>query len=203
MATGQLLVKFRSLYAKADAELSRWKSLQARCLLQCLLLALPHHCCRRLLQSRLARHSRLPPRVPQEQSLSLLGTIANILARLPALADADAYGVLADLPGLCTRLRSKQLLALERLVGQLRQCAREMEGPVAALAKLARDAGSLAASARSGRGGGAALHAAPGPAPSVEACLSGLQDIWCALVWMGRLPLLRRWHAWWRRRRQR
>lgn len=66
----------------------------------------------------------------QEQALSLLGTIANIQSRLPALEDPAAYGTLAALPGaaaLQQRLLGKQLAALDELIVQLQQGLEDMQ----------------------------------------------------------------------------
>ena len=66
----------------------------------------------------------------QEQALSLLGTVANVLARLPALEDASAYGALAALPGhphLRERLLAKQLAALDGLIQQLQGYLGDMQ----------------------------------------------------------------------------
>eukprot|EP00887_Chlorella_sp_A99_P005713 scaffold1.g5713.t1 len=139
MASGQVLVKLRRIYARADGEVQRWNGLQ-------------------------------------DQAVSLLGTIANVTSRLPALEDAASYGELSALPGIQRKLLSKQLLALEALLGELRAAVRGMEAPAAALGRLARDAER--AVGQDARLTPAARRAAAGPVPSVDQCLEGLHEIW-------------------------
>ena len=62
--------------------------------------------------------------------MSLLGTLANIAARVPALEDPSAYGLLpaaAAAPGLPARLLAKQLEALQGLILQLQECLSGMQ----------------------------------------------------------------------------
>ena len=144
MASGAVLDKMRQLYAKADAEAQRWAALQVRPRTQ---RASCRRRCRRLAAAAACgRPSSPPPVAPwllhhfaaskdhslQEQALSLLGTLANIAARLPALEDPAAYGALAALPAaaggaLQQRLLAKQLAAVEQLLGQLQEAVEGMQ----------------------------------------------------------------------------
>ena len=61
--------------------------------------------------------------------LSLLGTLANIAARLPALEDPGAYGALAALPApnFPQRLLAAQLAAVEGLLAELQGALEGMQ----------------------------------------------------------------------------
>lgn len=115
----------------------------------------------------------------QDEAVSLLGTIINIISRLPALEDTRNYGTLAELPGVRRALLSKQLLSLERLMGQLRDSISSMQQSVAALSKLSCDAQRQVQQDR--RLTPAARAAVAGPVPSIDQCLEGLQEIWWVL----------------------
>lgn len=163
MASGKTLEKLRQLYAKVDVDVKRWAAMQARaasmpppcCCCRrrqsallppggtSLLLSLPAHTS--VLASQPAdisvapsvetHHAAFCPPLLQEQALSLLGTIANVAARLPALEDPAAYGTLlaaAIAPGLQQRLLAKQLAALDELIMQLQGCLRDMQVGAAA-----------------------------------------------------------------------
>ena len=133
MASGATLEKLRQLYSRADAEVRRWAAVQVRPTGRARCSAAPCACVTAAAAAvAAAEPSLLPPLLPsaQEQALSLLGTIANILARLPALEDARACGALAALPGhpqLRERLLAKQLAALDSLIVQLQGCLEDMQ----------------------------------------------------------------------------
>lgn len=137
MASGAVLDRMRQLYAKADAEVLRWAALQVRkssaepsAAAACMLPPPPPpQGSSPRSQGRLASSSHT---AEQEQSLSLLGTIANIAGRLPAVEDPAAYGALAALPAaaggaLQQRLLAKQLAALEALIEQLQEAVEDMQ----------------------------------------------------------------------------
>ncbi|KAL4421446.1 hypothetical protein ABPG75_010737 [Micractinium tetrahymenae] len=114
----------------------------------------------------------------QEQSLSLLGTIANIAARLPALEDPSAYGALpaaAAGPGFQQRLLAKQLAAMDELIVQLQGCLADMQVVVDGMERQAQQAQRYVQQERLPP---AVRSAAAPPIPSVDAGLQGLQDIW-------------------------
>ncbi|PRW32645.1 hypothetical protein C2E21_8234 [Chlorella sorokiniana] len=115
----------------------------------------------------------------QEQALSLLGTIANVLSRLPALEDARAYGALAGLPGhpqLKERLLAKQLSALDGLILQLQGCLGDMQVAVNGMERQAQQAQRFVRQDRSLMPAVCAVVA--GPVPSINQCLEGLDAIW-------------------------
>ncbi|KAL4432190.1 hypothetical protein ABPG77_005952 [Micractinium sp. CCAP 211/92] len=113
----------------------------------------------------------------QEQSLSLLGTIANIAARLPALEDPAAYVALpaaAVAPGFQQRLLAKQLATMDDLIVQLQGCLEDMQVAVEGMERQSKQAQRYVQQERLPP---AARAAAAPPIPSVDACLQGLQEI--------------------------
>lgn len=145
MASGATLEKLRQLYSRTEAEVKRWATLQvqrtARAAMRlrsaCMLAAAAA-------AAATSNHAAPSHRLKQEQALSLLGTIANVLSRLPALEDGGAYGALAALPGhphLKERLLAKQLAALDELIMQLQGYLGDMQVGVS------KDSGGLQACA--------------------------------------------------------
>ncbi|PSC75596.1 nucleolar MIF4G domain-containing 1 [Micractinium conductrix] len=142
MASGKTLERLRQMYAKTDAEVNNWSSLQ-------------------------------------EEGMSLLGTLANIAARVPALEDPSAYGLLpaaAAAPGLPARLLAKQLEALQGLILQLQECLSGMQAAVDGMARQSQQAQRMVTQDRALTP--AVCAAAAPPVPPVDACLQGLREIW-------------------------
>lgn len=113
----------------------------------------------------------------QDQALSLLGTLTNIAARLPALEDPAAYGALsaaATAPGLPQRLLAKQLAAMDGLIIDLQGC---LEGMQAAADDMEWQAQQAQRWVHQQRLAPAACAAEAPPIPSVNQCLQGLRDI--------------------------
>lgn len=140
--------------------------------------------CRRLLPPPVATasssHSRPrqlshPSLDPQEQAVSFLGTIVNVLSRLPALEDATCYGALASLPGLPRLLLAKQLSALEDLISQLQQQVDELQAVADSIERHAAAARRFVKQDRALTPAVCAVSA--GPVPSIDQCLQGLADI--------------------------
>ncbi|KAI7843555.1 hypothetical protein COHA_002797 [Chlorella ohadii] len=126
-----------------------------------------------------SNHAAPSHRLKQEQALSLLGTIANVLSRLPALEDGGAYGALAALPGhphLKERLLAKQLAALDELIMQLQGYLGDMQTAVDGMERQAQQAQRFVRQDRSLTPAVCAVVA--GPVPSINQCLEGLETIW-------------------------